>query len=143
MSALKMVKFPTSINSKTFFLGVVICYILFCFHPYCETLNKTFDFKLFANDFNLEGALGDFVNFFVWYFFVGFISYAACVMIQDRLFKSIFFAIIIDACFNLLNLIVFGYIYDLPVLIIRNGSVVLSFFLAYLVLFKSEDTKWN
>jgi hypothetical protein len=67
------------------------------------------------------------------------ISYVACIESKTKLIKSMFFALIIDSIFSIINVTFFGDNYNFYSSIIRNGSIIISFIYGFLILFKEND----
>jgi hypothetical protein len=111
-------------------------FFFFCF----EADEKAYNYELFYNDFRVEGMLSWFLISLNLYAFIGVISFVACVEIKNQLIKAIFFAIIWDSIFNILNLIIFGHSYTPALTISRNLSTVIALIYAYFVLFNETNT---
>ena len=129
--------FPKSYNRNWFIATLVAMFIFFCF----EADYKSYNFMLFYNDFEIPGMLSWFLISLNLYLFIAVISFVACVEIKNQLIKAIFFAIIWDSIFNIVNLIIFGHSYHPAITIARNVSTIIALLYAYFVLFK-ETNEW-
>jgi hypothetical protein len=116
-------------------VALVTMFFFFCF----EADEKSYNFDLFYNNFRVEGMLSWFLISLNLYAFIGLISFVACVEIKNQLIKAIFFSIIWDSIFNILNLIVFGHSYHPALTICRNISTIVALLYAYFVLFNETD----
>ena len=128
-------QFPKTFN-KTAFVGILafIYGVVYCTPPN----TNSYHFVIFANNFNENGKLWWFIQTLTDSILLGTIAYAACVQTNDRLVKSIFFAIIFDCVFNAINLLIFSDIYNYLSTCIRNGGISSSFLFAYVVLFNNK-----
>jgi hypothetical protein len=115
------VQFPQSYNRNIFVIAIVLIYVIFCI-PDNET-------KVWIN----------FLEAIVNYLLIGLLAYIGCVEIKNKLTKSIFFAVIWDTLFSLINLGLFGFEFNFYSNCIRNMSIIIAFIYAYLILFKRHD----
>ncbi len=132
-----LVQFPKTYNRSLFVGLIVLIYIIFCIPDsngnYTEDMNFM---QLMAN--RLTDKFGININYLTAvanYLLIGWFAFVGCVEIQNRLMKSIAFAVIWDTFFSLINLFIFGFEYNNTSNIIRNISVIACFVYAYLVLF--------
>jgi hypothetical protein len=126
--------FPKNINKGWFVSVVAILYMIFCIDPNLLMVEITFNFKLFNNDFNEEGYFAWFVASIYNYVFAFVTFRCATAYVNDKLVKSIFYALTIDALISLLNTIIFGCYNPIESAVIRNVFVILAMFYAYFIL---------
>lgn len=135
------VKFPTSINTNWLLVQVLIMYCLFCFGFANKYEYSVYDYVLFQNDFRIVGTLAWVLTSLETSIFIFIISRAACVYANNRLAKSIFFALMIDSVFSIFNTIIFGFNENFYSIFIRNGFIILALIYSYLILFNTNDTR--
>lgn len=132
------VKFPQYLNKANFVLGLILCYMVSCFDMADLLGETTINFSLFLNDFRELGTLAWLVSAIQISVFIGIISFGACVLSKERLYKSIFFAIHIDSYFSVIHSVVFSYHENVYSLIVRNGFTALALLFAYFILFNDD-----
>lgn len=137
------VKFPTSINTNWLLVQVVIMYCLFCFGFANKYENSVHDYVLFKNDFRQPGTLAWVLSSLEVSIFTFIITRAACVYADNRLAKSIFFALMIDSVTSVFNTLIFGFYENVYSIIIRNGFVILALIYSYLILFNNDTRRKN
>lgn len=136
---MKFVKidFPKGFDKNVFFVLMVVFYAAFAME-HESYLPVTLDAKLFNNDFNEPGMLCWFVSSLIMQFFILLITRTGTILINDRLVKSIFYALFIDSNFEILNTIFFGYYVSEVSLVVRNVAVILAMIYAYFILYNAE-----
>lgn len=130
--------FPKTYSRNKFIAILLVMFFFFCF----EADKKAYNFELFYNDFRIKGMLSWFLISLNLYAFIGLISFVACVEIKNQLIKAIFFSLIWDSIFNIVNLIIFGHSFHPIITCTRNMSTVLALLYAYFVLF-NETNEWG
>jgi hypothetical protein len=114
----KLIQFPSHYNRSLFVLAMVLIYVFFC-------IPKTW----------FDETVWWYLQTYNDYLLIGSMAFVGCVEIQNKLIKSVFFAIIWDSIFSIINFSIFADEYNAMSSLFRNGSMVVSFFYAYLVLF--------
>jgi len=137
---LPKIDFPKGLDKNVFFVEMVIFYFLFSFQPE-NHLPESICLKLFGNDFNEPGLLVWFFQALVMQGFILLITRTGTILIQDRLIKSIFYALFIDSIFSILNTIFFGYYVSEVSLVVRNVAVILAMIYAYFILYNVTDDR--
>ena len=135
---LPKIDFPKGLDKNVFFVLMIIFYIAFAVE-HESYLPTTINFKLFNNDFTEPGMFCWFVSSLIMQFFILLITRTGTILIQDRLIKSIFYALFIDSNFEILNTIFFGYYVSEFSLIVRNLAVILAMIYAYFILYNATD----
>jgi len=135
---LPKIDFPKGLDKNVFFVEMVIFYFLFSFQPE-NYLPESICLKLFGNDFNEPGLLVWFFQALVMQGFILLITRTGTILIQDRLIKSIFYALFIDSIFSIINTIFFGYYVSEISLVVRNVAVILAMIYAYFILYNATD----
>jgi hypothetical protein len=126
--------FPKKIKKGWFVASVTFLYAVFCVDPNILMGDIVFDFSLFNNDFREEGYFAWFVASVYNYVF-SFITFrCATAYVSDKLIKSIFYALTIDAVISLFNTIIFGCYNPIESAVVRNVFVILAMFYAYFIL---------
>jgi hypothetical protein len=128
------IDFPKGLDKNVFFVEMIIFYFLFSFQPE-NYLPESVCFKFFANDFKEVGLLVWFFQALVMQGFILLITRTGTILIQDRLIKSIFYALFIDSIFSIINTIFFGYYVSEISLVVRNVAVILAMIYAYFILY--------
>lgn len=137
------VKFPTSINTNWLLAQVIIMYCLFCFGFANKYEHSVYDYVLFKNDFKIAGTLAWVLASLEVSVFTFIITRAACVYATNRVVKSMFFALMIDSVFSILNTIIFGFYENTYSILARNGFVVIAILYSYLILFNNDTRRPN
>ena len=132
------IDFPKNFNKNVFFTQMVSLFILFSVNPE-SILPSTIDLHCFNNDFNNEGELVWFWEALCLQSFILLITRAGTILIEDRLVKSLFYALFIDSIFSIFNTLIFGYSLNEYSLIIRNLTIILAMSYAYYILFDGTD----
>ena len=132
------IDFPKIFTKNVFFAQMVSLFILFSVNPE-SILPATIDLHCFSNDFNNDGELVWFYQSLCMQFFILLVTRTGTILINDRLVKSIFYALFIDSIVSILNTIIFGYSLNEFSLIIRNVTVIISMSYAYFILFDGTD----
>lgn len=132
------IDFPKNFNKNVFFTQMVSLFILFSVNPE-SILPTTIDLHCFNNDFNNEGELIWFWEALCLQFFILLITRTGTILIEDRLVKSLFYALFIDSIVSILNTVIFGYSLNEFSLIIRNVTVIASMSYAYFILYDGEN----
>ena len=123
--------FPNIIKDKYFLLLVVACYGLFSFNP---EFDFTMKFSLFKNDLNDVLVANWLFSQLIAEMFIFLLSWQACGITQNRLLKSIYYAIMIDSVITALFAVLFGYQSSICLRLIRNSFTCLAMFYAYFIL---------
>lgn len=136
---MKFVKidFPKGFDKNVFFVLMIVFYAAFAME-HESYLPITFDAKLFNNNFNEPGMLCWFVSSLIMQGFILLLTRTGTILIQDRLVKSIFYALFIDSNFEILNTIFFGYYVSEVSLVVRNVAVILAMIYAYFILYNAD-----
>ncbi len=137
----KHLDFPKKLNPTRFLIWVTLFYVIFCVDPNQLFADKSFEAKLFFNDFNESGYLAWFINTLYLYGFLFIAFRGACVMIQHRLIKSIFYALYIDSVISFVNTLIFGYYNPVTSIIIRNVSIIIAMLYSYFILYNATDDR--
>ena len=135
------VKFPTYLNTNILLVQVLIMYCAFCFGFANRFEDTVYNFVLFKNDFSTKGTLAWVLSSLEVSIFCLIITRAACVYAPNRLAKSIFFALMIDSFFSILNTIIFGFNENVYAIIARNGFVILALIYSYFILFPYDPKR--
>ena len=130
----KHLDYPKRIRKGWFISTLLLLYGLFCLDLTDILLDHKLDYDLFLNDFRGEGYLAWFVGGMLIYLFQFITFRCATIMIKDRLIKSIFYALTIDAAISMVNVLLFGLYNPIVSILIRNGFVVLAMLYAYFIL---------
>lgn len=136
---LKYCDFPKRLNVRAFAAFVAVMYALFCFDPDFFVGGMSFKFNLFNNNFNEPNYLSWFISSIYLHSFLIGAYRASCVLIKDRLVKSVFYALMIDSIISLLNTIIWGYYNPTASIIIRNIFVTIAVLYAYFILPHERD----
>jgi hypothetical protein len=137
----KFLDFPKKVRKTFFVVSVTLMYAFFCLDPDTLFNDKTYDFKLFNNDFSEVGYMAWFLSTMYLHTFLFITFRCATVLIQDRLIKSIFYALLMDSVFSILNTIFWGYYNPVESIIARNVFVIIALLYAYFILHESRGTR--
>lgn len=132
------IDFPKNFDKNVFFTQLVSLFILFSVNL-DNVLPVSINFKLFGNNFIDDGHLTWFAQTILYQTFILLITRTGTILIEDRLVKSLFYAIFIDSIFSILNTIIFGYSLNEYRLLIRNLTIILAMSYAYFILFDGTD----
>jgi hypothetical protein len=128
-------RFPKPINESLFFGLMIACYACFCIDP---EFSITFNYSLFKNDLNDVVVVNWLLSQLIAEIFIFLLSWQACANIQNRLIKSIFYAIMLDSLFTASFAILFGYSPSVGILLLRNSFTCLAMYYAYYILHKEK-----
>lgn len=124
-------KFPEPIKDKSFLVLIILCYMVF---PSTPEFNHTWKFCLFKNDLSDEFVTNWLANQIIAEIFIFLLSWQACGLTQNRLLKSIFYAIMLDSIYTSVLAILFGYDPSVCLGIVRYSFVILAMLYAYYIL---------
>ena len=135
----KYLDFPKKLRQGYFIVTIVFLYMVFSMDLSTLLANYTVDFRLFNNDFTQECHLSWFVNIVLWFIFDFVCFRAATAMIKNKLIKSIFYALSIDAIFSIANIVIFGDFNPVASILVRNIFVILALIYSYFILPHTND----
>ena len=124
-------KFPEPIEDRIFLVLAILCYLVF---PFTTEFEGTTDFQLFKNDLNDKIVTNWLSNQLIAEIFIFLLTWQACGITQNRLLKSIFYAIMLDSVYTSVLAILFGYDPSVCLGVVRYSFIILAMLYAYYIL---------
>lgn len=124
------VSFPTSSNPKVFLIIIAALYAAFCIDPDLNPINV----QIFYNDLSQPDVFSWLFSQVLSGLFIFYIAKEGCARVENRLVKSILFAIMIDSLCTIFFALLFSYTFSVAVMVLRNSFSVGGMFYAYYIL---------
>lgn len=128
-------KFPEPIEDKKFLVLAILCYLVF---PFTTEFNGTINFQLFKNDLGDETVTNWLFSQLISEIFIFLLTWQACGISQNRLLKSIFYAIMLDSVYTSGLAILFGYNPSVCLGVVRYSFIILAMLYAYYILHEKK-----